>query len=100
MFICLPLKIDLLKSVLPKDQSFDELYVFYNHGTLTLETVEKVANLATAEFQTNVISVWTLMSAIRDLFPTDLIAKQYHINTSSLLATVIQPMCSVYSSSL
>lgn len=64
-----------------------------------LETVEKVADLASAEFQTNVVSVWTLMSALRALFPTDLVAKQYHINTSSLLATLIQPMCSVYSAS-
>jgi len=40
------------------------------------------------------------MAALRDMFPSDLVPKQYHINISSLLATLVQPMCSLYSSSI
>ncbi len=89
-----------MKTSLPNDKSYDELYVFYNHGTLKLECVEKVADSATSEFQINVVSIWILMAALRDMFPSDLVPKQYHINISSLLATLVQPMCSLYSSSI
>lgn len=88
---------DILRNNLT-DQNFDEMYVFYNHGTLKIAGVELVADDATNEFQINVISVWQLLAAIRRLFPNNIVPKQYHINISSLVATQMSKMCSVYSS--
>lgn len=81
------------------DVSYDELYVFYNHGTLKVESVDKIADSATEEFQINVVSVWTLMSALRELFPVKITPIQFHINMSSLLATQITKLLSIYNSS-
>lgn len=89
---------NLLNARLKQKEAFDELYVFYNHGTLKIDSVEKVADQATNEFQINVISVWTLMSALREMFPLNSVKKQFHINISSLLATALDKMCSVYCS--
>ncbi len=93
---------ELLKTALNLNDTakFSELYVFYNHGTLRLATVDQVADHATKEFQINVISVWTLLAALRSLFPIDQAPTQFHVNISSLLATQMTRLCSVYSSSL
>ena len=76
-----------------------ELYVFYNHGTLKIATIETIADRVADEFQVNVCSVWILMAAIRQLFPLNLVATQFHVNISSLLATKLLESCSIYSSS-
>ena len=92
---------DLLKTTL-KDEKLNqvsELYVFYNHGTLQLATIERSADMASNEFQTNVVSVWTLMSAIRHLFPLNLFPTQFHVNISSLLADKPQESFSLYNTS-
>ena len=93
--------IDELNKVLNKFdlQNLSELYVFYNHGTLVLNDVEKSADDVSENFETNVLSVWKFLAAVRELFPNDKIAVQYHINTSSKLATSFQHGFSLYSSS-
>lgn len=78
---------------------FDELYVFYNHGTLKIASLDEVAESSSQEFVTNVTSVWVLMSAIRKLFPADVIPKQFHINISSLWATMTSASVSIYCAS-
>jgi len=89
----------LLKTALNETTKFTELYVFYNHGTLRLASVDQVADHTSQEFQINVISVWTLLAAVRNLFPISQVPTQFHVNISSLLATQMSKMCSVYSSS-
>jgi hypothetical protein len=80
--------------------NLNEMYVFYNHGTLQILTVEKSADIAALEFQINVVSVWTLLSSVRQLFPLNLIPAQYHINISSLWASKVQESCSLYNTSI
>ncbi|CAF0767219.1 unnamed protein product [Brachionus calyciflorus] len=65
-------------------ESFHELIVFYNHGTLEFGSVSLVAqeNLRT-KFETNLFSIWSLLSAINLFIPTSLIPKQIHVNISS-----------------
>jgi sepiapterin reductase len=75
--------------------SFDELYIFYNHGTLIFGRVDELGEVAAREFQTNVVSVWELLSALRGLFSA--VPKQFHVNMSSLLATKLEAQFSVYS---
>ena len=92
---------ELLKAAL-KDEKLNqvsELYVFYNHGTLQLATIERSADMASNEFQTNVVSVHIFMAAIRHLFPLNLFPTQFHINISSLLANKPQESFSLYCSS-
>ena len=93
-----------LKLAINDDDSFvssqiKELIVFYNHGTLRLDTVERVATFALQEFQVNVTSVWLFLAAIRKLFPLNMIRTQFHVNISSLLATKFHELFSIYSSS-
>ena len=76
-----------------------ELYVFYNHGTFKMEMVAAAADHAPAEFQTNVLSVWTLLAAVRNMFSLDQVPTQFHVNISSLLATKVGHLCSLYSTS-
>ena len=76
-----------------------ELYVFYNHGTFKMEMVEAAADHAPEEFQTNVLSVWTFLTAVRNMFSIDQVPTQFHVNISSLLATKVGRLCSLYSTS-
>ena len=90
--------LDILKSLF-KNEDFSfvtELYVFYNHGSLRIGTIEKVADYSLNEFQINVASIWVLIAAIRHLFPLDLVPSQFHINISSLWASKLQESCSIY----
>jgi sepiapterin reductase len=75
--------------------SFDELYIFYNHGTLIFGRVDELGEVAAREFQINVVSVWELLSALLGLFSA--VPKQFHVNMSSLLATKLEAQFSVYS---
>lgn len=79
-----------------KLQFLTELYVFYNHGTLKIATIEQCADHSLNEFQINVTSVWVLMATIRQLFPLNLVPTQFHINISSLWASKLQESCSIY----
>lgn len=93
---------ELLKSAL-KDEKLSqvsELYVFYNHGTLQLATIERSADMASNEFQINVVSIHTFMAAIRHLFPLNLFPTQFHINISTLLANKPQESFSLYCTSM
>lgn len=88
----------LIKSLI-KDEKLNfvtELYVFYNHGTLKIATIEKVADEALNEFQINVASIWVLMATVRQLFPLNLVPTQFHVNISSLWASKLQESCSIY----
>ena len=91
----------LIKDVLQCERlgHLSELFVFYNHGTLRLSTIERLADDVAEEFQINVCSVWTLMSTIRQLFPLNLVPNQFHVNISSLLATQLRELYSAYNSS-
>ena len=91
----------LIKEVLQSERlgHLSELYVFYNHGTLRLSTIERLADDVAEEFQINVCSVWTLMSTVRQLFPLNLVPNQFHVNMSSLLATQVKELYSAYNSS-
>ena len=55
--------------------------------------------MAADEFQTNVISVWVLMSAIFTICPLSLVVNQFHVNISSLLASKPMSQFSIYNSS-
>ena len=92
---------ELLKSSFEKyDLSkIFELFVFYNHGTLKMGQVEAIADDSTEQFQINVVSIWTLLCAIRKLFPLDKTPSQFHINISSILAEKQQELFSLYNSS-
>jgi short-subunit dehydrogenase len=74
-----------------------ELYVVYNHGSFHIAPIEENAKSIDENFQTNVMSVWKLLTAVRILF--EKVDKQYHINLSSLLATQCTASASAYSSS-
>jgi len=76
-----------------------DLLVFYNHGSLIISDVESSANDINEFFEVNVLSVWKFLSAVRELFPADKVPKQFHINTSSKLATSFSAGMSAYSSS-
>jgi short-subunit dehydrogenase len=80
------------------NKQLNEIYVFYNHGTLELMPIEEAADISTEFYQTNVISVWKFLSAIRTLFPIRNSLNQYHINTSSKMAYMNIPSYSLYSS--
>jgi NAD(P)-dependent dehydrogenase (short-subunit alcohol dehydrogenase family) len=95
---------ELIKSSLTNNgeqqlDKLDELYVFYNHGTLSLAPVEEIADQMDEQFRTNVTSVWILMAAIREMFPISMVPVQFHINISSLLATKLIESFSAYSAS-
>lgn len=78
---------------------FDELYVFYNHGTLKIGSIDELAESASQEFITNVTSVWLFLSAVRKVFTLETIPRQFHINMSSLMATKTTNSMSVYCAS-
>jgi short-subunit dehydrogenase len=66
---------------------FDELYVIFNHGTLEYGSISLKAQEPLREnFETNLFSVWSLLSAINLLIPTSVIEKQFHVNISSKYA--------------
>jgi sepiapterin reductase len=91
--------VDLLNSKLANlidVNSIDELYVFHNHGTLHFGRVDELGDSASREFQINVVSVWEFLSAIRKLFPDNLVAKQFHVNISTMLATSVEALFSAY----
>ncbi|CAF0793486.1 unnamed protein product [Brachionus calyciflorus] len=73
-----------------------EAYIFYNHGTLKLGSIESVAENLNEDFQINVFSVWTLTSVLSDILPLEQVPTQFHINISSLLASLVQKNYSVY----
>lgn len=77
--------------------NLEEFYVFYNHGTLRIATIEMASDWVAQEFQTNVNSVWLLMAAVRQMFPLNLVPTQFHVNFSTLLTTKLLESCSVYS---
>lgn len=77
-----------------------ELYVFYNHGTIRLGSLEEVADVSLHEFTTNVTSVWGFVAAIRKVLPIEKHPKQFHINISSLLASKTTANLSIYCSSI
>ena len=79
--------------------NLEEFYVFYNHGTLRIATIEMASDWVAQEFQTNVNSVWLLMAAVRQMFPLNLVPTQFHVNFSTLLTTKLLESCSVYSAS-
>ena len=79
-------------------KQLSEMYVFYNHGTLELMPIEEAANICAEFYQTNVISVWKLLSAVRSLFPIRGGLTQYHINMSSKMAYLNVPSYSLYTS--
>jgi short-subunit dehydrogenase len=95
----LPLSLDLsssrqinyylesIKNLLGNERlsKFEELYVIYNHGTLEYGSISEVAQSSSlnTKFETNLFSVWGLLAAIKELIPTKLISKQYHVNISS-----------------
>ena len=92
--------IELLKSSLSESSlKPKELYVFYNHGTLKLGSVEEVAASSHQELVINVSSVWVFLASIRALFPIDSVPKQFHINISSLMATKTTAYMSIYCAS-
>lgn len=76
-----------------------ELFIFYNHGTLRLEPIESAEEKKKQEFQINVFSVWTLICAFKEIFPLETIPLQYHINISSLMATLALKNYSTYCTS-
>jgi short-subunit dehydrogenase len=90
---------DILQSLLESTDLnlIDELYAIYNHGTFKILTIDENAKTIDENFQTNVTSVWKLLTAIRQLFEN--VEKQWHINLSSMLATTCVPLSSSYSSS-
>ena len=76
-----------------------ELLAFYNHGNLQIGTIETNADRAAEHFQVNVVSVWTLLAAIKKLFTLEKIPLQFHINLSTPLSTKPHGPFSLYSSS-
>lgn len=63
---------------------FEELTVVYNHGTLEFGSVSLIAQEPLREkFETNLFSIWSLLSAINLLIPTTVIPRQFHVNISS-----------------
>ena len=80
-------------------QQMNEIFVFYNHGTLLISCVEECAFNINEYFETNVLSVWKLLSAIRTLFPIEMVPKQYHINMSTKSADHFHPLLAAFSSS-
>lgn len=93
--------VSLIKQSFDQDELNDvkELFIFYNHGTLRLESIELAEEAAKKEFQINVFSVWTLISAFKELFPLEKIPLQFHINISSLMATLALKNYSAYCTS-
>lgn len=94
--------LELIRTTLISERLIEikELYVFYNHGSLKISTIEKIADQAGDEFQINVCSVWTLMASIRQMFPLNLVPTQFHVNISSLWAYKLQESCSIYNASM
>ena len=76
----------------------NEIYIFYNHGTLELMPIEDSASISAEFYQTNLISVWKFLSAIRSIFPISDSITQYHINTSSKMAHIKVASYSLYTS--
>jgi short-subunit dehydrogenase len=79
----------LLKEVFVETNlsNFNELYVIFNHGTLEYGSISLKAQEPLREnFETNLFSVWSLLSAINLLIPTSLIGKQFFVNISSKYA--------------
>jgi short-subunit dehydrogenase len=90
---------DSLTSISDKITNFNELFIFYNHGTDLIGYIQNVADNMSNEFITNVTSIWCLMAALMKLFPVDQNPVQFHINMSSLCATLIGNKSSQYSAS-
>ena len=86
-----------LKDILLSD--LKELYVFYNHGTLKIENILKSSDEAQQEFQINVLSVWTLLGALKHIFPIENVPIQFHVNISSLWASLPTVNVSTYNTS-
>ena len=79
----------LLKEVFVETDlgNFKELYAIYNHGTLEYGSISLKAQEPLREnFETNLFSVWSLLSAINLLVPTSVIERQFHVNISSKYA--------------
>lgn len=93
--------IDLIKKICSDIEIKDikELFIFYNHGTLSLKSIESAEETIKKEFQINVFSVWTLINAFKELFPLEFIPIQFHINISSLMATLVLKQYSAYCTS-
>lgn len=91
--------LDILTKMIKGHSAFNQLFVFYNHGTLKLSPLENIANKVNDEFQINVTSVWILLTAIRQMFPLNSTPIQFHVNISSLLATKVFKYFSVYCTS-
>jgi short-subunit dehydrogenase len=81
-------------------KSINELYVFYNHGSMKIGKVEDVADNTPEEFQINTISIWTLLASLNKIFPISKVQKQFHINISSDWARIPHDSVSVYNISL
>jgi short-subunit dehydrogenase len=90
---------EILNKIVNDQNSYKQLFVFYNHGTLKLSPLEKIADHVNDEFQINVTSVWVLMAAIRQMFPLNAVPTQFHVNISSLLATKVLKHFSIYNTS-
>ena len=68
--------------------SFNELIVVYNHGTLDYSLIENANNeILQDKFQTNFISIWLLLNAVQSLFPENITPKQFHVNINSSFST-------------
>jgi short-subunit dehydrogenase len=67
-------------------QSFQELYVVYNHGSLEHGSVDLVARNIHEKFEINLFSTWSLLAALKLLIPTNIISTQFHVNISSKFA--------------
>lgn len=80
-------------------KNIKELFIFYNHGTLSLKSIESAEETMKKEFQINVFSLWTLISVFKELFPLEMIPLQFHINISSLMATLVLKNYSAYCTS-
>lgn len=76
-----------------------EFYAFYNHGNLKIGTIETNADVAAEHFQVNVLSVWTLLAAIRKIISIQNTPLQFHINLSTPLSSKPHGPFSLYSSS-
>lgn len=77
---------NLLKNHIDENKliDFEELYVVYNHGTLEYGNVSLVAQERLREkFETNLLSIWSLLGAINLYIPTTVISRQFHVNISS-----------------
>ncbi|RNA38545.1 sepiapterin reductase [Brachionus plicatilis] len=76
----------ILKNTLTSSQveKFNEVIAIYNHGTLEFGSVSLIAqeNLR-QKFETNLFSIWSLLSALNLFIPYSLVPKQTHVNISS-----------------